>query len=178
MPRKLIKRYIPDRDKIREHKHLKCFGTLLHDPNLWHLNRRSVSGAFALGLFCAFIPIPFQMLLAAALAIFLRVNLPISVSLVWVTNPITIPPMYYFAYKVGAWILNEPTYELSFELSMEWLMGELVAIWQPFLLGCLILGVLSGLTGFVAIRIFWRFHIIQYMKRRRLRRKRRKAGRR
>ncbi len=165
---------MPDRDKIRNHKHLKCFGTLLHDPNLWHLNRRSVSGAFALGLFCAFIPIPMQMLLAAALAIFLRVNLPISVTLVWITNPITIPPMYYFAYKVGAWILGEPTHELAFELSAEWLMGELGAIWQPFLLGCLILGLLSALMGFIAMRLFWRFHIIQYIKRRRLRRNKRK----
>ncbi len=167
---------MPDRDKIRDHKHLKCFGTLLHDPNLWHLNRRSVSGAFALGLFCAFIPIPLQMLLAAALAIVLRVNLPISVSLVWITNPITIPPMYYFAYKVGAWVLSEPTHEFVFELSAEWLMGELGAIWQPFLLGCLILGSLSALTGFVAIRLFWRFHIVQYIKKRKIRRKQMKSG--
>ncbi len=176
MPRKLIKRYMPDRDKIRDHKHLKCFGTLLHDPNIWHLNRRSVSGAFALGLFCAFIPVPFQMLIAAALAIFFRVNLPISVGLVWITNPLTIPPMFYFAYKVGAWVLGLPTHEFSFELSTEWLMSELGAVWQPFLLGCLILGVLSGLLGFAAIRLFWRFHIWQYLKRRRLRKKRRQAS--
>ena len=78
MAKKLIRRYLPDAHKIRDHKHLRLFGTLLHDPNLWHLNRRSVAGAFAVGLFMAFVPMPFQMIPAAALAILLRVNLPIS----------------------------------------------------------------------------------------------------
>jgi len=55
----------------------------------------------AVGLFCAFVPLPIQMLLAAAAAIIFRVNLPISVGLVWITNPVTIPPMFYFCYKVG-----------------------------------------------------------------------------
>ena len=108
MPRKLIKRYLPDHKKIREHKHLRFLGALLHDPNILHLNRRSVSGAFSLGLFVAFIPVPFQMVLSALGAIFFRVNLPIAVGLVWVTNPLTMPPLFYFAYKVGTWILQVP----------------------------------------------------------------------
>ena len=91
---------MPDHEKIRQHPQLnKLFGTLLHDPNLLHLNRRSISGAFFIGMFWAFMPMPFQMIPAAALAIYFRTNLPISIGLVWFTNPITIPPFFYFCYK-------------------------------------------------------------------------------
>ena len=67
MAKKLIRRFLPDAHKIRDHKHLRVFGTLLHDPNIWHLNRHSVAGAFAVGLFMAFVPMPLQMIPAAAL---------------------------------------------------------------------------------------------------------------
>lgn len=176
MPRKIIKRYLPDYHRIREHKHLKLFGQLLHDPNLWHLNRRSVSGAFAVGLFTAFVPVPFQMLLAAAFAVFVRVNLPISVSLVWVSNPATMPPMFYFAYKIGTWILGTPARKVQFELSFEWLLSGLGAIWEPFLLGCLVLGVSSALVGTITVRLLWRLHVFRYIKKRRLRGDLKKTG--
>ena len=176
MPRKLIKRIIPDHKKIREHKHLRFFGTLLHDPNLWHLNRRSVRGAITIGLFMAFMPFPSQMLLAAAAAIMARVNLPISVALVWISNPLTIPPMFYSAYKVGTWILNIPRRELEFELSVQWMMAEVGAIWAPLLTGCLVLGTLSAAAGNIAIRLLWRMHVWQYIKKRRERRKLRRLN--
>ena len=159
MPRNLIKRFMPDPKKIRDHKHLKFLGTLLHDPNILHLNRRSVAVAFSVGLFSAFVPVPFQMVLAAIGAIVMRVNLPISVALVWVTNPLTMPPIFYFAYKVGTWILNAPLQKIEFQLSMEWLMHELGLIWQPFLLGCFVCGVVFALLGNVFIRVFWRIHV-------------------
>eukprot|EP00487_Bulimina_marginata_P007241 TRINITY_DN2794_c0_g1_i1.p1 TRINITY_DN2794_c0_g1~~TRINITY_DN2794_c0_g1_i1.p1 ORF type:complete len:100 (-),score=0.93 TRINITY_DN2794_c0_g1_i1:149-448(-) len=72
MPKNLIKKYLPDPDFIKEHKNLRIFGELLHNANLWHLNRRSAAGAFAVGIFMAFVPVPFQMLLAAGAAILLK----------------------------------------------------------------------------------------------------------
>jgi uncharacterized protein (DUF2062 family) len=151
---------MPDHRTIREHKNLKFFGQLLHDPNLWHLNRRSVSGGFAVGLFVAFVPVPFQMVLAAAVAIFSRVNLPIAASLVWVTNPFTMPPIFYLAYKTGAWILREPTHHINFALTFEWLMTQLGDIWEPFLLGCFIFGTISAVMGSLLIRGLWRLQVI------------------
>jgi len=166
MPKKFFKRWMPDNEKLRAHPHLnKIFGKLLHDPNLLHLNRRSVSGAFFVGLFMAFVPLPTQMIFAAGVAIWLRVNLPISVGLVWITNPITIPPIFYFAYKVGAWILNEPVMKWEFELSWDWLVNvgfELIADkWEPFLLGCLICSLVAGTSGFLLMRLIWRINIGQ-----------------
>ncbi len=169
MPKHLIKRFTPDHDKIRNHKHLQVFGSLLHDPNLWHLNRRSAAGAFGVGLFMAFVPLPSQMLLAAAAAVILRVNLPLSVALVWITNPITIPPMFYFAYRVGAAALDHEAQALEFELTSEWLMHSLNDIWAPLLLGCLVCASVSAAIGYFGIHGLWRLHILIHMKKRKQR---------
>jgi uncharacterized protein (DUF2062 family) len=174
MPKRIIKKYMPDHQTIRDHKHLKVFGKLLHDGNLWHFNRRSVSGAFAVGFFCAFIPLPMQMLFAAAIAIFVRVNLPISASLVWLTNPITMPPIFYAAYKVGAFVLGQEALTSDYKLTAEWFTEQLHLIWQPFLLGCLICGIISAVIAYATVRLLWRLHIVQHIKERRLRKKSRK----
>ncbi len=169
MPRKFIKRFMPDHKKIRDHRHLKFLGTLLHDPNILHLNRHSVAGAFSVGLFIAFVPVPFQMVLAAIGAIVVRVNLPISITLVWITNPFTMPPLFYFAYKVGTWLLDTPIQDVEFQLSIEWLMTGLVAIWQPFLLGCFVCGTSFALLGNLSIRLLWRIQVGRNWRKRRLR---------
>jgi uncharacterized protein (DUF2062 family) len=70
MPRKFFQRFLPKPQTIRDNKTLQIFGDWLHEPNLWHLNRRSVAGAFAVGLFFAWMPVPFQMALAAVLSCF------------------------------------------------------------------------------------------------------------
>lgn len=160
MPRKFFKKISPDPKKIKENRFLSIFGDWLHEPQLWHLNRYSASVAIAIGLFCAFIPVPFQMVIAAALAIALSANLPLSVATCWVTNPLTIPPMFYFAYKVGAWTLGTPESPFAFELSMEWLESELGLIWKPFLLGCLICATASAVLGYFTIKMAWRYHVV------------------
>ncbi|PAA01362.1 MULTISPECIES: DUF2062 domain-containing protein [Pseudomonas] len=159
MPRRLIKRFMPDPALIREHKSLRFLGTLLHDPNLWHLNRHSVARAMAVGIFAAFIPMPFQMLLAAFLAIRVRSNMPISVGLVWLTNPITMPPVFYCTYQLGAWLMNVPARTLPDELTWEWISGQLSTVWQPFLLGSVVCGAVLGALAYCLTMLYWRWWV-------------------
>ncbi|MDO6524732.1 DUF2062 domain-containing protein [Motilimonas sp. 1_MG-2023] len=161
MPKKLIKRYTPNPETLKNHKHLKIFGDLLHDANLWHLNRRSAAGAFAVGLFMCWIPLPSQMIMAAGLAILFRVNLPLSVALVWISNPITMPPMFYFAYLIGAYCLQQPIQHWQFELSWQWLMEILNTIGPALLLGCGLLAVISAALGYLGIHWLWRLSVIR-----------------
>lgn len=148
---------------IREHKSLLIFGRLLDDPYLFHLNERSVPLAFAIGLFCAWIPVPFQMILATGGAILFRANVPLSVLLVWVTNPVTIPPMFYFAYVLGTWVTGETARVFEFQLSMQWLMKELEVIGIPLLVGCLILAISSALVGYIGMRLYWNQRLSRLM---------------
>jgi len=170
MPRKLIKKYMPDEATLREHKHLSWLGDHLHDPNLWHLNRKSVPRAFLVGIFCAFLPIPMQMLVAAVLALICRSNLPISVGLVWLTNPLTMPPIFYFTYLVGTSLLGTPPQEFRFELEWEALTHDMAAIWWPLLFGSLVSGVFFGLLSFLGMRSFWAWHVNKSWQKRKARR--------
>ena len=160
---KFLTWFVTQYTEMREHKSLGIFGRLLDDPYLFHLNKRSVPGAFAVGLFCAWIPVPSQMVIAAAIAILVRVNVPISVLLVWITNPVTIPPMFYFAYVLGTWITGEPAQNFEFQLSLEWLKNEIGAIGEPLLVGCAILAIISSTLGYVVMRAFWNKRLSRFL---------------
>ncbi|MEK1907393.1 MAG: DUF2062 domain-containing protein [Pseudomonas sp.] len=171
MPRHLFKRYMPDPESIRSNKSLRFLGKLLHDPNLWHLNRHSVARAMAMGLFAAFVPLPMQMLIAAVLAVSVRANLPISVGLVWLTNPFTMPPVFYCTYKLGSWVMQLPPIELPDDLTWEWISGELALVWKPFLLGSLIAGVAAGALAYGVTMLYWRWWVAHNWRKRAERRR-------
>lgn len=165
--KKWLKRVAADRQTIGKNRYLRVFGRLLHDPNLWHFNRRSAAGAFAVGLFVMYLPPVGQMLVAAAVAIALRVNLPISVALVWLSNPVTIPPMFYFAYVVGSWILGIPAHGFDLEFWME--SRNWLSILVPLMLGSLVCGSVCSATGSLVVQGIWRWNLVRQIKRRRAR---------
>lgn len=157
MPSKILKKYLPEPAKLKQDKNLQILGGWLHDPNIWHLNRRSVSGGFAVGLAMAFMPFPFgQTLAAALLAIFFRVNLPLSAALVWITNPITMPPIYLAALQLGNLMLGTSLAEQEFHFSVHWVTNHLGDIWKPFVLGCLTLSTVSAVLGYFTALWIWR----------------------
>jgi len=161
-----IRDWIPE-ERIRSHRALRRLGALLHRPSLWRFNRRTVAQGLAIGLFVAFVPAPGQMLLAGIGAAWTNSNLPVSVAAVWLTNPLTIPPMFYAAYRLGAWLLGvHPEPVQSWSLAE---VGRLLAeCWQPFLLGCLIAGLASALLGYLLVHLGWRISIWRRWRRRRL----------
>lgn len=186
MARKLFKRFMPTPETVRGHKSLQFIAHLLHDPNLFHLNRYSVSMAFLIGLFWAMVPVPFQMVFATIFAIWWRANLPLSVMLVWITNPFTMPPIFFATYKLGTLLLgrlpgeshhqpfaewagqsNDMCGELSlFECGgawIKWLVAGFDRLWEPFLLpllvGSLTTGIVAGVVGLLVVRLAWRVQV-------------------
>jgi len=165
MPKKLIKRYLPDPDKIKKMQGLGILGKWLHNPNIWHLNRHSVSKALIIGLFWMSIPVPSQMIASAIFAVIFRANLPISVALVWISNPLTMGPIFYFNYLVGAYILGQDaTEDLAFELSWHWVVNVLGDLWIPLYLGSAVVGLVLGLMSYLIVKFLWRFHVIKNWK--------------
>ena len=70
------------------------------------MTRRSVPRAVALGLFVGVIIPVMHTAIAALLAIPLRANVAITAAFTLVVNPLTIPPIYYAAYRIGSWELH------------------------------------------------------------------------
>jgi uncharacterized protein (DUF2062 family) len=171
MPRRFFRKFAIKRDKMRSQWYLRSIAHLLHDPDLWGVRRRSVVPAFSLGIFASFLPIPGHMITAALLAVLLRVNIPVAVISTWIVNPVTMGPVYYFAYEFGSFLLRRPPSPFEFELSFAWLVDGFINIWEPLLLGCVLLGAIASLVGFVALDLFWRASISGYLKKRRARRK-------
>jgi len=159
MPRRLFKRYMPSPERIKGNKSLRFLGKLIHDPNLWHLNRHSVACAMAVGLFWAMIPIPMQMLAASATAIPVRANLPISISLVWLTNPLTMPPVFYCNYALGAWLMHTPALQMPDEFTLHWFTQLLASHWQPLYLGSFVVGLVAAAMGYGLTRGYWRWWV-------------------
>tara|TARA_R110002049_G_scaffold15383_7_gene62991 strand:- start:1235 stop:1771 length:537 start_codon:yes stop_codon:yes gene_type:complete len=167
MPKDFFKKYMPDPQKVKNNKSLRLLGPLAHDPNLWHLNRHSVSKAFAIGLFWGCIPMPFQMVAAAFCAMRFKANLALSVALVWISNPLTMPPIFYAEYLLGSWILDMPITHFNDELSLGWIKDRVYEIGLPMYFGSFVTGLTLSLVGYYSINWLWRINIANKWKKRR-----------
>ena len=166
--RKFFKKYTPDRETVKKYKIISFLGSSLFHPDLWRFNRVAFCRATVIGVFWAWMPMMFQMIPAAYCAVIFRANLPLSVAGVWISNPITMPPMMYFGYLFGNKVLGlNPVYD-EFKLNTEWIMSALANIWEPLLVGTLIIGVVSSIIGYFLMHIAWRIYAYMKLKQRRM----------
>ncbi len=155
MPRKFFKKISPAPHKLTQKSAMGWLNPLVHKPDVWGYKRINIARAFAIGIFCSMLPMPFQMVLAAYLAYLVAANLPVSVALVWISNPLTMPAIYFFQYKLGSMILGEQVHRPLFELSASWFYQRLESIWQPLLIGALICAIIGSLLGYLLVNRFW-----------------------
>lgn len=170
MLRQFFKRYIPTPEQIGRYRALRPFAALIADPGLWVLSRRNTAKGFGIGLFAAWLPIPLQTLVVVALTVWLRVNLPVAILASFVSNPITFGPMMVIAYLLGSLMLNQPA-PAGGELGLALLWQELGHVGLPLLIGCLTLGIVTGLIGTITINVVWRITLMRLFRRRRARRR-------
>jgi len=173
MPKKHFRRFLPDRDTVRANKYLARLdakGTWLHHPNLWHLNRHSVAGGFAIGLFAGMIPGPLQMITAAALAIPLKKNLPVALVTTFYTNPLTIAPLYLLAYGYGRLLMGVTHHRPAKVEPFEWDWGHwidssqamlhwMLSLGPPLAIGLVALALTLALVGYFAVQWGWRLYV-------------------
>ncbi len=161
MPRKFLRRWLPAPQTVSGHKWLRWLGPIVDETHLFHLNRYSVSTAFFIGLFVAFLPMPGHILAVSLLAVLLRCNLPISFVLVWLSNPVTMVPMLAMSYQIGLQILNRPSALVEWQFTWNWLQEQGSNLIVPLVLGSVVSGLAFGLIGFIGIRILWRWRVIR-----------------
>lgn len=179
--KKFLRKYVPDAREVRSRRFVAAFGRWLqHHPNLWCVNRRSVSGGVAIGLFAGLIPGPLQMLGALLFAIPLRKNIPIALATTLYTNPLTIVPLYVLAYRYGKVLLGVrhggggvPPFEMDWS---DW-VGSLHALaeWalrlgKPLAVGLPALAITLAAIGYAAVQLAWRLYVAAAWRARRKRR--------
>ena len=181
VPPKFFRKYLPHADAMRSHRLVLAFGGWLGHPNFWHLNRRSVSRAFGIGLFAGLVPGPLQMLSALLLAIPLRANIPVALLTTLYTNPFTIVPLYLIAFEYGKFLIGHSGGEIRIEpFQIDWsdLWGSLhgmfewsMAMGKPLAVGLGALALTLAVVGCVAVRLAWRIYVVTaWSKRKKLRR--------
>lgn len=118
------------------------------------VNRRMITRGVAVGLFWGFIPMPMQMLAVMATTPFLRFNVPIAISMVWLSNPITMPPMYYMEYLTGNFLLGREGID-DIELTMSWFTENFDDILVPLYVGTAFYSIVVTAIIYVVLNRLW-----------------------
>jgi len=141
--------------KTSKSEKLKAFIKKYRIPHEYlSTNRRMVSKAVFIGLFIAFIPMPMQMLAVVAVMPFTRFNVPIAIAMCWLSNPFTMPLMYYMEYLTGSFILGSEIE--SVKMTAEWFSNNIGKIFVPLYVGTLFYSVVVSSLAYYLVNHFWR----------------------
>src|SRR3954452_6027640 len=157
-----LTRHIPTRETVHRYRLLRPFARHLSQPELWRRTRRSVPRAVALGLFVGVIIPVMHTAIAAVLAIPLRANVAITAAFTLVVNPLTIPPIYYAAYRIGSWELHHdaslvnPAAAERFSGELSRLLFSIHEASGPIAVGVLTIAVAAAALGYLTSGIAWR----------------------
>lgn len=141
--------------KISKSENIKEFIKKYKVPSEYlSTNRKMVVRGVTLGIFIAFIPMPMQMAAIIAFMPFFKFNVPLGLAMCWLSNPFTMPPMYYMEYLTGSFFLGikpEPV-----EMTMEWFANNLDNIFIPLYTGTLFYSIIGASLTYWLVNHFWK----------------------
>ena len=154
--KRFMERHGPSPDHLHRVPMLRPVARYIGNPNVWHFNRHSVARGVALGLFLGFaIPMGFQLVIAALIAVSARANIAVTALFTSVSNPVTVLPLGLATIKVGQWLLGHEAVVYGQTALLD-IIEEAPA---SFLVGGVFLGSIAGAVGFLAIHFAWRWWI-------------------
>ncbi len=160
-----FKSKLPTREGIATNRWLAPVAHLILKPDLWRLNRRSVPRAFAVGLFVApIIPIAHTGV-AALIAVPARANIVIAAAVTWFINPLTIPPFYYAAYRIGQSILGSGgaasinAMHKAEEKGLSNWLGWVLSEGRSLALGVFVMATVIAAVGYLLASFGWRVRV-------------------
>jgi uncharacterized protein (DUF2062 family) len=165
-----LKRITPDRLTLEKLWCLKPFKALVLDRGCWTFNRHSVTRAFALGLFIAFIPptpLPVHLVTCVILGILFRLNLPVLFATVFISNPLTWFPQVACSIWVGAKLMGVNLMPMLHGVGPRSFRAQIHQLWEPLMLGALVLGICAAAAGYLLAQCVWRGWVIYRLHRRR-----------
>ena len=133
--------------------------------DLLSINRKMVSRAILVGLFIAMIPMPMQMLAVILVSPFFRFNVPIGVSLVWITNPLTMPFIYYIEYTTGNFLLMQEGVN-NMQMNLDWFTDNISDIFIPLYVGTFFYSAIFSIGGYYLVNWLW-IHSVNKAKKKR-----------
>ena len=144
--------------KTSKHKKLRDFIKKYKiPPEYLSTSRRMISRAVLIGLFIAFIPMPMQMAAVLLFVPFVKFNVPVALAMCWLSNPVTMPPMYYMEYLTGSFLLGmqpEPV-----QMTLEWFKNNLDNIFIPLYFGTAVYSIFGSLLAYFAVNYFWKLSV-------------------
>lgn len=148
---KQLLKWMPRKANLERYPVLKWFAKAARRrPYLWSFKISSCTPAFYVGSLIAFLPLMgIQILLAFGAALFLRGNLPITIGLQAISNPLTIPFLYPLYFLVGRRTMDF----FGFGPDLNPAAGALHALF----LGGAIIGLLIGAT----LDLLYRFMVYE-----------------
>ncbi len=120
----------------------------------FNANRRSVTRGILVGFFWGAIPMPMQMAGILATTPFFRFNVPISIIVVWLSNPVTYPFIFYGEYLIGNTILGRPNIE-GIELTLSWFQSHWGQLATSMYLGAFVVATAVNFMVYLLINWLW-----------------------
>ena len=139
------RKFWPSKEELKTHRWLKFLHDHMHHPFLWRFDRKGICRSCIIGVFMCMMPMPFQMVPAAALSFVFRANLIVSVALVWISNPITMLPMMYGAYWFGCLLLGTAPVFHEHDFAWHDILTQIHMIIVPLMTGCVTIGLIAGM---------------------------------
>ena len=152
-------RPLPRRSNVHRYPVLKWFAKTAYERSyLWSFKGNAMIPALFWGIWIAMLPIVgIQMLVAFFIALIVRANLPMIVALQWISNPFTVPPIYFADYEIGLLILElfgiDYVRNKLLTAEFDWSSLKLDDLWElvdtfpPMFVGGTIVGISLGVLA-------------------------------